>query len=100
MDPSKLRKEFQGVPIKAKIRADLMFHSLRRTALAEMAANGAPVSSLQRIAGHSSIEGTAKCYLNVKQEEHDGMSLRRGDTADPPKEMFRLCIVRPTPSRQ
>ena len=72
MDPSKLRKEFKKVLLKAEIRADLTFHSLRRTALTGMAGNGVPIASLQRIAGHSSIEVTAKCYLNVKPEDHDG----------------------------
>jgi hypothetical protein len=31
-----------------------------------------PTASLQRIAGHSSIEITAKCYLNIKPEGHGG----------------------------
>ena len=72
MDPSKLRKEFKKVLLKAEIRADLTFHSLRRTALTGMADNGVPIASLQRIAGHSSIEVTAKHYLNVKPEDHAG----------------------------
>ena len=83
MDPSKLRKEFKKVLLKAEIRADPTFHSLRRTALTGMAENGVPIASLQRIAGHSSIEVTAKCYLNVKPEDHAGsinaLSLLDGD---------------------
>ena len=72
MDPSKLRRQFKKVLLKAKIRADLIFHSLRSTALTGMAESGVPIASLQRIAGHSSIEVTAKHYLNVKPEGHDG----------------------------
>ncbi|TFH29148.1 MAG: hypothetical protein E4G97_07690, partial [Deltaproteobacteria bacterium] len=48
MDPSKLRKVFKKVLLKAGIRANLTFHSLRRTALSGMADNGVPMASLQR----------------------------------------------------
>lgn len=70
MDPSKLRKEFVAVLKKAEIRA-LEFRSLRNTALTIMAESGVPITALQRIAGHSSIEVTARFYLKVKPELHE-----------------------------
>lgn len=45
---------------------------MRSTALTGMAESDVPIASLQRIAGHSSIEVTAKHYLTVKPEGHDG----------------------------
>jgi integrase len=68
-DPSKLRREFKGALTKAKIRG-LTFHSLRHTALTTMAENGVPMAVLQRIAGHSSIQITARYYLHSKPEAH------------------------------
>ena len=56
--------------VKAKIRA-LEFRSLRNTALTIMAESGVPITALQRIAGHSSIEVTARFYLKVKPEGHE-----------------------------
>jgi integrase len=70
MDPSKLRKEFVAVLKKAEIRA-LEFRSLRNTALTIMAESGVPITALQRIAGHSSIEVTARFYLKVQPELHE-----------------------------
>lgn len=70
MDPSKLRKEFVAILKKAEIRA-LEFRSLRNTALTIMAESGVPITELQRIAGHSSIEVTARFYLKVKPELHE-----------------------------
>jgi integrase/recombinase XerD len=48
----------------------LEFRSLRNTALTLMAEAGVPITALQRIAGHSSIEVTARFYLKVKPEAH------------------------------
>ena len=70
MDPSKLRKEFVAVLKKAEIRV-LEFRSLRNTALTIMAESGVPITALQRIASHSSIEVTARFYLKVKPELHE-----------------------------
>jgi integrase len=69
MDPSKLRKEFAAALKKAEIRA-LEHRSLRNTALTIMAESGVPITALQRIAGHSSIEVTARFYLKVQPEDH------------------------------
>jgi len=70
MDPSKLRKEFAVELKKAGIR-DMEFRSLRKTALTIMAESGVPIAALQRIAGHGSIEVTARFYLKVKPELHE-----------------------------
>ena len=69
MDPSKLRKAFAAALRKAEMRS-VEFRSLRNTALTLMAEAGVPVTSLQRIAGHSSIEVTARFYLKVKPKDH------------------------------
>jgi len=70
MDPSKLRKEFVAVLKKAEIRSR-EFRSLRNSGLTVMAESGVPITALQRIAGHSSIEVTARFYLKVKPEGHE-----------------------------
>lgn len=70
MDPSKLRKAFAAALKKAGIRG-VEFRSLRNTALTIMAESGVPITALQRIAGHSSIEVTARFYLKVKPELHE-----------------------------
>jgi integrase len=55
---------------KAGIRG-VEFPSLRNTALTIMAESGVPITSLQRISGHSSIEVTARFYMKVKPEGHE-----------------------------
>jgi len=83
--PRRIAKKFKKLLLKAEIRADLAFHFLRCTALTGMAENGVPIASLQRIAGHSRIEVTAKHYLNGKPEDHAGtvnaLALLDGDGA-------------------
>jgi integrase len=69
MDPSKLRKAFAAALRKAEMRG-VEFRSLRNTALTLMTESGVPITSLQRIAGHSSIEVTARFYLKVKPKDH------------------------------
>ena len=56
---------------KAGIRS-LTIHSLRRSALTAIAENGMPMAALQRIAGHSSIKVTARYYLRVQADGHQG----------------------------
>jgi len=69
MDPSRLGKYFATALQLAELRS-VEFRSLRNTGLTIMAESGVPIRALQRIAGHSSIEVTARFYLKVKPKDH------------------------------
>jgi integrase len=62
-------------------RADLpriRFHDLRHTAISQLIANGTPVTTAQKIAGHSRLSTTADIYTHVVQAQFDEAADRMG----------------------
>jgi integrase len=56
----------------------IRFHDLRHTAISQLIANGTPVTTAQKIAGHSRLSTTADIYTHVVQAQFDEAADRMG----------------------
>jgi integrase len=75
LDGSKIRKRFQASLRRAGVRR-VRFHDLRHTFGTRMAADGAPLRSLQEWMGHASIK-TTEVYADYSPSEHEAEWVER-----------------------
>jgi integrase len=71
-------------------------HSLRHTCASRLARSNVPITTTQRILGHSSIELTSRYYVHVGVEDLRGAVERTAGSASQPR---RLRILRTTGER-
>jgi integrase/recombinase XerD len=68
LDRSDISKFFKALRVKAGISKSLTPHILRHTYCTNLLQNGADITYIKELAGHSDIQTTAKYYLGVDRD--------------------------------
>ena len=77
LEPRNANRSFAQAVAKAGLPS-IRFHDLRHTAISQLIAHGTPVTTAQKIAGHSRLSTTADIYTHVMQAQFDEAADRMG----------------------